>query len=302
MVLLAAAGCANDYVPPETFPDDATAGDDGGPIEAAVMAAPPPAYDSGRGVDGGIPADPRCDLNGRWLLAQRVLADAIGQKQASHNWFYYELRQDGEAVTVVRGLNCGFDVVHVTSLAADVDSSEAWPSILTHDNDTGRKGTMQATASGCAAAFDKQYTVFGATQSYYDDPSVAFPSSMPQAMGSTPGWEDWDGDGNPGITFHVTAPTMGYLYVAQRNFTQYAGNVAFDSTAFELTVTWNDAEAVLGYMGSSFITQTSDPDPDASQHYVWFVRLTPDQATGDDTATCAAIRSLVPTLAPGALN
>ncbi len=295
--------CSQDSVPPAASyesPDGSTDGSDDVAAEAATVA--PPAYDSGRGVDGGVPADPRCDLNGRWLVAQRVLADAIGQTQASHNWFYYELRQDGTTVTVTQGLNCGFDVVHVTPLGADVDSSGAWPSILTHDNDAGRMGTMQATSTGCSVAFDKLYTVRGATQSFYDDPTQPLPSASQQAMGSTPGWEDWDGDGNPGITFDVTAPTKGNLYVAQRDWTQYAGDVAFDTTSFKLAVTWNTEESVLGYTGSELITQTSDPDTDPSQHYVYFVRLTADEATGDPTAICSAVRALVPSVAPAALQ
>src|SRR5450432_1472637 len=67
-------------------------------------------------LEAGTPTSASCDMNGRWLVAQRVLADAIGQKQASHNWFYYEINQSGDQVTVTRGLQCGFEVVPITAL------------------------------------------------------------------------------------------------------------------------------------------------------------------------------------------
>jgi hypothetical protein len=95
---------------------------------------------------------------------------------------------------------------------------------------------------------------------------------------------------------------LGDLYCIQRDWNQYAGSVAVNATTFSVPVTWAPDQDPLGYSGSDLVTQSSEPDPDASQHYVWFAKLDPTQATGDDTAICAAIRSLVPTLTPAALN
>jgi hypothetical protein len=300
-------GCAPDVIPDDYRAgavDAAAAGADDAslPLEAGGVDASLPviAYDAGRGVEGGTAADPRCDLNGRWLVAQRVLAAALGQSQASHNWFYYELRQDADQLTVTRGLHCGYEVVHVSPLGADVSSQGDWPALLMHDSDTGRKGTVEASSSGCQVAVEKRYTVRGATLPFYEDPSQALPTPSQQATGTSPGWEDWNGDGHPGITLVVSGAATGSLYLSQRDWNQFSGSVAFDATSFQLSVTWNTEQGVLGYDGSELITESAEPDPDATQHYVDFVRLAPSQATGSDTAICAAVRSLVPTLAPDA--
>jgi hypothetical protein len=301
-------GCAEDTIPhdevsgPLDASDDVTSGPGSDDAGGGSPDAPPPmvAYDAGRGVDGGVAASPDCDLNGRWLVAQRVLASALGQSQASHNWFYYELRQDGTQVTVTKGLHCGYEVVAISPLGANVDSHGDWPAFLTHNSDAGRKGTAQESGGKCQISFEKRYTVRGATIPFYEDPNQTLPTAMQQASGSTPGWEDWDGDGNPGITLVVSGAATGSLYLSQRDWTQYSGTTALDATSFELPVTWNTTQAALGYTGSPLITQSATPDSDATQHYVWFVRLAPGQATGTDTAICASVRSLVPTLAPSA--
>jgi hypothetical protein len=298
------AACAQDAAPttPETNDTpDASASND------APTVAPIP--EGGELPDipnipfeAGTPTSPDCDVNGRWLVAQRVLADAIGQTQASHNWFYYEMRQDGDTVTVTKGLNCGFEVVAISELAANVDSQEAWPALLAHDSDQGRMGTMTASGSGCQLSLEKRYTVRGATQSFYDDPNQPMPTTTQQAMGTTPGWEDWDGDGHPGITLTVSGAATGKLYCAQRDWNQWTGPVAKDATSFQLPATWDSGQDVLGYQGSSLITSSSVPDPDASQHFVVFAKMTEAQGSGDDATICATMRSLLPTLAPAAAH
>jgi hypothetical protein len=243
-------------------------------------------------------------MNGRWLVAQRVLAQALGQTQASHNWFYYEIRQDRDQVLVTKGLQCGLEVVAVSALGANVDFHLVWPSLLTHDSDTGRKGTMTVSGSGCQLSIEKRYTVRGATVSYYMDPSTTMPTPSQAAMGTTPGWEDWDMDGHPGITLSVTGAAAGHLYCAQRDWNQWTGPVAANSTKFSVPVTWDAGQDALGYdmSGSPLVTQSASPDTDATQHYVWFAKLDATQATGNDTAICAAVRALVPTLTPAALK
>ena len=298
---LQGAACTSDTVPPATVAPESDAGTDASPTQTCD-AAPVSTGDDAGPFEAGAPASPDCDMNGRWLVALRVVADALGQTQASHNWFYYEVRQDGEQLTVTKGLHCGFDVKHVSSLGADVDSSGAWPALLAHDSDTGRKGTMVATATGCQLDLEKRYTVRGATQSFYGDPGVPMPTATQQASCSTPGWEDWDGDGKPGITLVVSGAANGHLYCAQRDWNQFSGAVANGSTSFKVPATWDSGQDVLGYDGSSLITQSSVPDPDATQHFVSFVKLDPTQAIGDDSAICASVRSLLPTLAPDALQ
>ena len=311
------AACGSDQVQPGYYGMDGGGGDSasssssgGGDAQAVVDSGA--SSSSGGGGDGavapppeaGTPTSADCDMNGRWLVAQRVLADAIGQKQASHNWFYYEINQSGDQVTVTRGLQCGFEVVPITALGASVDSHLAWPGILAHVNDTGRKGTMTVTASGCQLAIEKKYTVRGATVSFYSDPNQTMPTAAQKAAGSTPGWEDWDTDTNPGITLVVSegGSNLGTLYCSQRDWNQFTGPVDAQTTTFKVPVTWGSEQDALGYTGSSLVTQSASPDADPAENFAWFARLGPTQGTGDDTATCAAVRALIPTLTPGAMN
>jgi hypothetical protein len=290
---IAGSGCTSDQVPaPMTAPDEAGIGGEAGAETSAPMATCT-SDDAGGGA---------CDLTGRWLVALRVVADALGQTQASHNWFYYEIQQSGDQVTVTKGLQCGFEVKHLSVLGADVDTSATWPSLLTHDSDTGRLGTMTPTTSGCQFDLEKRYTVRGATVPYYLDPTTTMPTPDQQATGTTPGWEDWDGDGHPGITLTVSNAATGHLYCAQRDWNQYSGAVCNNATTFKVPATFDTGQDVLGYDGSQFITESSVPDPDPAQNYVWFAKLAPTEATGDDTAICAAVRALIPTKTPNALQ
>ena len=163
---------------------------------------------------------------------------------------------------------------------------------------------MAATSSGCQLGIEKRYTVRGATVSFYMDPSQPMPSASQQASGTTPGWEDWDMDGNPGITLTVGegGTNIGELYCAQRDWNQFAGAVPAKSTKFSVPATWGSEQDPLGYSGSSLVTQASTPDSDPTQNYAWFAQLAATQATGDDSTICAAIRSLVPMLTPNALK
>jgi hypothetical protein len=286
---MAGPGCSSSSAPAQTPPPDEAG--------AAESSAPVVTCTSDGASDGGA-----CDLTGRWLVALRVVAEALGQTQASHNWFYYEIQQSGDQVTVTKGLQCGFEVKHVSVFGADVDTSATWPSLLTHDSDTGRMGTMTATASGCQFDLEKRYTVRGATLPYYMDPTTTMPTVDQQATATAPGWEDWDGDGHPGITLTVSGAATGHLWCAQRDWNQYSGAVCNNATTFKVPATFDTGQDVLGYDGSSLITGSSEPDPDATQNYVWFAKLAPTEATGDDTAICAAVRALVPTKTPNALE
>jgi hypothetical protein len=257
---------------------------------------------SGIGSDAASnpgPSSP-CDLGGRWIATDHEVATGLGAQEAAHTWLYLELTQTGSAGTVTRGLDCGQNVRGISSVAADVDYPKAWPALLTKDKQTGRTYTSVAGASGCTVAFEKFYSVIGATVPFYTDPSQAMPTVSQQATSTTPGWEDWDDDGNPGITMSTTGLVTGQLYVATRGSTVWSGSVAASASTFQLADDWNAETDTLGYDGSSLLTSPSSRDNDASLHFVQFARLASTQATGDDATTCAAIRMLAPSLTPRA--
>jgi len=307
LVLTAASACAPDVVdmnapsPSSGGKSDGGSGPQGGP-PPVYDAAPPPVFDAGAG-SGQPVQDAECNLNGRWLVAQRELASAIGQDQAAHNWFYYEVSHEGADVLVTKGLHCGYEVIKVSALSAAVDSSGAWPSFLTHDSSAGRKGTYVKEGSNCHLKLDKEYTVRGATVSYYSNPSTTLPGKTEQANGSTPGWEDWDNDGNPGVSLKVSSTlASGVLYTAQRDWTQYDGTTPLSATKFQVSITYDGEQIALRRSSGSpqAIESTSSPSSDTTQHYAWIHKLDDGQATGSDDAICAAVRQLKDTLVPEA--
>jgi hypothetical protein len=316
--LLAAclAGCFADVVQPGSY----GIADDGGPATTPLATSEPTAMtlpDANAGsrpavpVDASLPqANPSeagpgatspCDFSGRWIATDHQVATGLGAQEAAHMWYYLELSQTGSAGTVTRGLDCGENVRGISSVAANVDYPKTWPALLAKARQTGRAFTSTAAAvSGCAVSFEKDYAVLGATVSFYRDPSQTMPTVSQQATSTTPGWEDWDNDGNPGFTMNTTGLVTGQLYMATRRSTLWSGTVAASASTFKLADNWNAETDTLGYSGSSLLTSPSSRDNDASLHFVEFARLSATQATGDDAATCAAIRSLAPTLTPSA--
>jgi hypothetical protein len=274
-------------------PDGAGSGADTGP---------PPGMDGGEPPvrDGGAipPVDPECNLGGRWLVSQRYVAEAVGEKQGSHGWFYLEVRHEGVNVTVQRGLHCGYNVTPITALGGKVDCSAAWPSFLAKNSSAGRRGTFVTSGSVCHLKLDTEYTARGVTLPHYRDPVFPLPTASQPAQGATPGWEDWDGDGNPGVTLNVTGLASGKIYSAQRERTAYEGDVPRSAVKFKVPITVGTENVVLGRMGPILLESPSSISSDVSQHYVWFARLADDQALGSDADVCLAVRALKGQLVP----
>jgi hypothetical protein len=255
------------------------------------------------GGGGAGPSAGGCDLSGRWLVAQRALATAIGQQQAAHTWYYYEIEQQGGELLVRKGLHCGFDVVKKTALAATVDSSGAWPAILEKNSSTGRRGRFVPEGDGCRLTLDREYVVRGATVSAYQDPALKLPDRTMMASGTTPGWEDWDGDGNPGISLKVSSSlASGTLYTCQRDWTVYDGITAAGAKKLKVALTYGGEQVPLGRSPGSAqaIESSSSAASDPAQHYAWLHALAPTEARGSDAEICAAIRALKDTLVPEA--
>ena len=251
---------------------------------------------------GKPPRDPGCDLNGRWLVAQRELASALGQEQAAHNWFYFEVRHEDADVVLTKGLHCGYEVVKKTALSASVNSSAAWPAFLTRNSSTGRRGTFVKEGAGCHLTLEREYTVRGATISHYSNPATKLPGKTERAEGATPGWEDWDGDGNPGISLVVTsALASGTLYTCQRDWTIYDGATQLPPT-LKVAITYGGEQVPLGRSAGApqVIEVASAPSSDPAQHYAWWHRLPAGAATGSDAEICAAVRAMKNQLVPEA--
>jgi hypothetical protein len=306
-------GCPDVVDPGYYAPDDPDAGMDAvspDPGSTSEPGSPEAAPSSGADespdaqMHGSTQPSGPCDLTGRWLVSLRSVTDALGASQAAHEWYYYELTQSGTQVTVSKGLVCGKVVRALSAASGNADYPKAWPAMMQQMSDTGRKGSSAPVSGGCQVSFETHYEVMGATESYYTDPSHDLPTASEKASGSTPGWEDWDMDGEPGYTLAISGLATGQIYMADRSEYALSGKIAASASTFNLALDWSSTQSILGLNGPPILSETSAAvkDSDPAQAFTTFVRLSSTQATGSDAAVCTAIRSLAPMLAPKANN
>jgi hypothetical protein len=261
------------------------------PPSAAGSAAPPP-------VDK--PPASACDLTGRWLLTLHKTTDSLGNLQTAHTFLYYEIEQQADALTVGKSLFCGSDVIGGGAFAVVGDFSGAQPGQMRHVSHSGRKGSSAEVGSGCQIDFAKQYQVVGATVPYYLDPATVLPNADQKAVDGMPGWEDWDEDGNPGITGVLSGTVSGKIFTASREWTSWSGSAPDVAKSIRLPLEWDAEPNVMAYDGSPLLGSSAVRSADPNLHFVQLARLQDDQAIGEDAAICAGVRMLAPTLTPEA--
>jgi len=251
------------------------------PVEAVTTAAP-------------------CDLTGRWLLTMHKVTEALGNQQTGHTYVYYELKQQGDVVTVEKGVMCGLDALSEGSFAVTVDFSAAWPGIRKNVQLAGRKGTSVMTASGCQVDIAREYSVLGATVPHYLEPATALPTAEEMAAAGRPGWEDWDGDGQPGITGTCAGTVTGKIFSAVREWNSLSGVVSDVRSRFTLPLSWDSEPNIMAFDGSPFLGSSAVRAADPALHFAQLARLQPTEAVGDDATICSAVIALAPTLTPEA--
>ncbi|MFH1575180.1 MAG: hypothetical protein ABIG68_14455, partial [Acidobacteriota bacterium] len=268
----------------------------------------------GSGATGGGSATPEvrphpdCDLTGKWISVQRTLTYALegAVVQSGHKWDYWEMEQSGADAVTTRGLRCGLQVVDRSEVSTtNVGVSQAlWEGEMLHSRSDGRKAVYGANESDqCYLHFEQRYLVRGATVDYFIDPEVPLQEAAEPATETTPGWEDWDGDGNPGVTYAITGVLSGELYVAQRDWNEYQGITPKGSDKFKLGVVWNTEQLSLGRNPPSMPSADSVASTEAGDNFVWFARVDglqqwdlPEGA--DDLTVCARMRELKDDLLP----
>jgi hypothetical protein len=287
--------------------------------------------DSGSGSSSGPSA---CNMAGHWLAVQHSVAVSDGFKEITRTYFYYDLSQNGSTVTVNHGLHCGLNVAkdpaNLLGGGDSVSLPSATPALLARQDEgqpygnlPARTGTMMMTSGGCQFHLNKYYIVRGATLAYYVTPSNTMSTSMPAAAScgasfsncQTPGSEDWDNDGNPGITLSVSGTATGNIYAAQRDFSEYFGIVKPGATKFEVGVvdtSGNPAvgpeQYALGYSngcssicGLSAMVDTCPSSGCASEFFVDWVKL--DSPPGsNNTDICSYVVNNAQSVAPRATD
>lgn len=256
------------------------------------------------GAGGAGPVGGACDLSGRWIATLHMVTDAIGQQQTTHFFTYYEIAPEGDGFVVTKGLHCGDDAEADGDFAVQGNFEGSWPAARMLISYAGRTVTSTQGGSGCDVHFGKAYTVRGATVAHYrDNPSAPMPTVAQQATATTPGWEDWDNDGQPGITGRLSGPVVtGRVFVAPRHWTELTGTVPSTMTSFQLPIDWQQEPNVMAFdpPDNFLLGSSANRHPDSSLHFGEFARLADGQATGDDNAICDAVIELVPTLTPAA--
>jgi hypothetical protein len=252
-------------------------------------------------ADGSVPTPvDGCDLTGRWLVNEHLVTNGLGARQVVSTWYLYELTQTGSELVVDKGLACGSAVRGLPPVEATGDMNKVFPAMLEKVSHGGRRGRSVKTDDGCMVSFDEHYIAYGASLPFYLDPAEALPSTDQPASAAEPGWEDWEGDGHPGYTVRMTGAVTGSLYLASRTRTVYQGPVLAGARSFVLPVDWDQIKNTLGLDGSPLLDLPGVRDSDMSQHFVELARLANNQATGDESEQCAAVRKLVPMLTPTA--
>ena len=267
---------------------------------ASGSAGAKPAASAGSASVRDAPIEDACDLSGRWLVTLHLVTDAIGQQQTVHSYLYYEIEKQSEGFAITKGLHCGDEAVAEGLFAVEADFRKAWPSAIARVSYVGRKVSSTPSGVGCRVTFAKWYTVRGASYPHYTDPAIPLPTVDQPANGTTPGWEDWDEDGQPGITGFISGTVTGQVFVAPRIWNELAGTVPDTGDRFELPVEWNQEYNMLGYDGTELLASDAVRAADPRLHFAELARLAPDRVTGDDLAICSAVVELAPTLTPRA--
>lgn len=287
----AEAGPTDDDPPEIEEPGD---GDDDGPDLATDGGA-------GAGDEGGgpsAPPNPNCDFSGRWLMTTRSVAAGLQVKQAGVWWFYLELKQSGDKVQVAKGLVCGTTVKKIDLLSAAVNMESSFSGIMANNSLAGLTGSSSGSGS-CTLKLKRFYTIMGASADYRD-PKLPLPPLEQKGSSGSPGWEDWDKDGDPGSTLTVSGDVAsGKRAVAIRNWVEVSGPAARKGSVFTVPMDWNQEEVVYK-VSSEILKATGAKVADKSLHFAQLAKLSADQGMGSDAEVCAEMRMLAVSLTPEA--
>lgn len=261
------------------------------------------------GGDGGIGTPNNCDMTGTWIAELITYNSALGATAEAHNWFYYEIQDNGDDIVVTRGWDCGFEVCNATNAFLLDEAVRALAQRNRQDglidavNDVSvapRTGVFRRLSDGrCEFSMERWWWVRGADLDEYLPERAAFESATIASVSNssplptkenTTGQEDWDGDERPGIYLDITFPTLGSRDVVQRDWNSY-GPLTVEDGAVEFTAPaeFDNEESILA-AEPSLLDQNSTPKPDG--HQIRFRRIS-DAAPTDLDAFVQFCRNTV---------
>ena len=244
VVTAALIGAACSYPPVEIASDrcdggECTSGADAdGPDDVDAPPDAPP--------DADVPRPP-CDMTGVWIVEEHTWFSSLGADQHRTRWYYQRISQVGDRFVVDDYLDCGFLMTGTTTVTL---SSQVLARLVTEQvSGLGRQGTSRLLDGPCQFALDVAYEILGANRATFlsdvwrvGDPALPL-NQFPPLPDGPPGMEDWDLDGNPGVTLESG---LGRQYVAQRSWSAYSGIREANSSEFgdgaEVLVRWDQQE------------------------------------------------------------
>jgi hypothetical protein len=260
----------------------------------------------------GIAKDADCDFTGAWIARQVTLSRAIGAPQYASTWYYLEITQDDEALRVSKHFDCGIEVKGTVSVKLEPATLR---SVIAHNSQVGRKGTLKKENGKCAFAMERFWSVRGADVERYlpvgadadlSVSQVAAKNPLPHE-GNTDGAEDWENDGQPGAAWHITGIVSGTRNTVQRDWTKWFSDASHAITPSE---NWtSDLVVRLNFANEENVLNASNPTVSASgasdasaQHTLtlrFLGRTTADKRAkdivrSDDFDTCLAIQKALP--------
>lgn len=240
----------------------------------------------GDGSDAPIvsnPADAECNLAGVWAVKTKTRTSAASMDQVANRWYLFEISQDGEEVEVVRARDCHVRVEDDDEIVSTVVtiSDGALQGILDHSSSSGLRGIFAKNGDVCDLDFERRYFVLGLPESYLPENPEARPELSeltPLPTESDPaGAEDWDMDGDLGLTFQVDSLIDGTRSSVQRSYIEFDSDaespeytIAFSSTEFTVNNLTALSESVLSASGE-FLKSVGTLE--GTDHPVTFTRL-----------------------------
>lgn len=261
----------------------------------------------GEGGGTGEPGEPNgCNLTGTWFVNLTTRNVAIANAVAiADNYFYVEIKDNGDDVVVTRSFDCGFEVCGATGVVltnkqtTELARRNAMDGRVDQANEltvSPRTGTYKPASDGqCELQMERWWSIRGAAvanalparQDYATAMLSDLRTSKPLIAKNPPAApaNDWDEDEKPGITLTITAPISGWRAVSQRDWNEFGPDVIDDGAIdFEIVAQF-DSEEILHSASSPLLNQTSTPA--ANGHKVRFVRLENEAPTTTRAAEIA---------------
>jgi hypothetical protein len=166
-------------------------------------------------------------MSGLWMVKQLTRSEALGLGQFANYYYFFELAQDGEEVTVVSQMDCDIRVEGSVSVTINEATRR---SLMAHNSQRGRRATMRRQDdTHCALAFERFWSVRGADEARFTPMPRSSKETVAEVRARLPlptgqarsGAEDWEDDGQLGIAWQINGIASGTRNTVQRDYTEW---------------------------------------------------------------------------------